>query len=386
MLAGGGLAWLGWFAQVPASLLLLGLIWRYAAPIGRFAMLVAYYVVLAADLPAAYQQFFPQQAEWHGVVWWVLQALVLAAPALVLRQSWGWGAYLALALLPPWGVITWGSPLLAAGWWFPAGGIAGLVGYWVLNQWLATGRIGSFWQVSVIVAWLLWCGYLHQHQSVTQLPAHWVALNTSEGQYGADAVDNVLRQQRLMRRIAMTLNHGARVVLLPESAANVWSGQSEYWWDAVFRQAARQHAVLLIGASRADARGGWRDVMLLRGAQTGELSSRVPIPVGLWRPFDADRYHPDWWGNGRVTLAGQNAIVSFCYEDMLIFPLLLGRSGHPPAVLLSMADDWFARDRDEPCLQAQSIEWQARLYGLPLLRALNVSKNGSACVTMQKSS
>ncbi len=371
-IAGGVIAWLGWHAGLPAILLLLALAWRHQQISQRFAMLLAYSLVLATGVPDAYRQFFPHRPEWHGYAWWWLQAVLLASPALAFRGAWGWAACLALALLPFPGIITWGSPLLAAGWWFPSAGIGGIMAMLVLHHLLAAGNIHSRYQSGLTIALLLWSLFLHMHPLPVQpLPAGWIALNTHLGRFPPDPVQTVMRQQQLMHRVALAINRNARVVLLPESAANVWTAQSEYWWRKVIAQAARRHAVVLIGAGRLLPTGQWQDVMLMRGAQNGEMHARVPIPVGLWNPFSQHAWQADWLAAGETSLLGRRVAVSFCYEDLLVFPLLISQLHGRPAVLLSLADDWFASDSDESQMQALSIGLQASLYGIPLLRALD---------------
>lgn len=367
------MAWLGWHTQRPEVLILLALIWRSGRTPERFSALLAYYLVLANGIPDAYRQFFPDHPGWHGIGWWLLQAVVLASPALIFRKPWGWTACLVLAAIPPWAMISWGSPLLAAGWWFPGGGMAGLLAMLILNYLLAAGQPGSPWQTSLAAGMLLWALILHMHEKEMslRLPPGWVALNTHSGRFSADPVQNVIRQQKLMRRVDQAINRGAKVVLLPESSANIWTEASEYWWGGVIRHAAQQQAVVLIGASQKLPSGQWQDVMLLRGNQTGTVHSRVPIPLGLWNPFSQNAFTADWLSSGEFHLQGQRVAASFCYEDLLLFPLLRSEWHARPAILLSMADDWFAAHSDESRLQTFSIGLQARLYGLPLLRALD---------------
>ncbi len=374
--AGSVIAWLGWHAGRPAVLLLLALVWRCQQPSGRFVALLAYSLVLAAGVPAAYNQFFSHRPEWQGIAWWWLQAVLLASPALVFRFAWGWTACLGLALLPFPGVITWGSPLLAAGWWFPSAGIGGIMAMLALHHLLSSENILSPYRTVPAAALLLWSISLHMQQPQGHAtPPGWIAINTHLGRFPQDPLQAVMRQQQLMRQVDVALASGARVVLLPESAANVWTAQSEYWWRRVILQAAHQNAVLLIGASRWLPTGQWQDVMLMRGAQHGELHARVPMPVGLWDPFRRHTWQTDWLATGETIVQNRKVAVSFCYEDLLVFPLLLSRLHGKPVVLLSLADDWFASDSDESRMQALSIGLQASLYGIPLLRALDDSQS-----------
>ncbi|HEU0276624.1 MAG TPA: hypothetical protein VFQ95_02200, partial [Rhodanobacteraceae bacterium] len=59
-----------------------------------------------------------------------------------------------------------------------------------------------------------------------------------------------------------------------------------------------------------------------------------------------------------------------CYEELLPWPLEEQELAGRPKLLVSAADQWFATGWLGRA-QARSVELQARMWGLPLLRAVN---------------
>jgi len=95
------------------------------------------------------------------------------------------------------------------------------------------------------------------------------------------------------------------------------------------------------------------------------------MPIGEWRPGQESSAIPDFCGRGTTRFQGVPVATSICYEDFLIYPLLLA-SLDRPQVIISMANNWFATDLGGIWIQRRSIENQARLFGVPLVRAVNL--------------
>lgn len=377
-LTAGGmlLGLLVWHHNRPGLLLLLSVGWQRAtAGLGAFALMAGYYLAGAQEAPLAVTRFFPAATAGFGPLLWVAQAVVLALPYGGLYRFGTTGLMLALLLtaLPPLGVIGWLSPLLAAGVWFPATAVPGLVAMLLLFACAASppaAMLRRWRRCAALLAVSAWA-QTPLHAVSPSLPPGWVALDTHAGRYPRDAMAVLLREARLEQRVRGALRSGATLVLLPESAAGVWTPWVADSWRQTVDQARRQGAVLLLGAEMPRGDGGWADALLVRGALRGTLDARVPIPFGMWRPWDKISCRANWFGSGLVILQGHELAVSFCYEDTLMFPLLWSFLRGRPQAILSLADDWFAQGMSEPAMQRNALFAQAQLYGVPVLRALN---------------
>jgi hypothetical protein len=59
-----------------------------------------------------------------------------------------------------------------------------------------------------------------------------------------------------------------------------------------------------------------------------------------------------------------------CYEQLLVWPFLSSAFEHP-TVLLTAANDYWAKDTLIPEIQEVSANSLARLFGLPVMSAVN---------------
>lgn len=64
-------------------------------------------------------------------------------------------------------------------------------------------------------------------------------------------------------------------------------------------------------------RGATRNVILVRGAESGVLDQRVPVPIGMWRPFAVGSVPMNLAGSATLVVAGQPAAVLICYEQFI---------------------------------------------------------------------
>jgi apolipoprotein N-acyltransferase len=217
----------------------------------------------------------------------------------------------------------------------------------------------------------------HRSYDKPQRPSGWSAKNTDYERVSLSFSDYFRRNQALIETARSALEQGARVVILPEQIAGPWSASSELWWREVGSFAEQQGAILLVGAEvLASDAGEVTDSLIVLGSGGRRiLSARQPLPVAEWRPWERGGTRIGWrnW-RGVAELDGRRAALSFCYEDLLVLPVLLSLLGDTPDVLISVANNWWARGLDEPYLQATSIEAWANLFEVPLLRAVNAPR------------
>ncbi len=97
---------------------------------------------------------------------------------------------------------------------------------------------------------------------------------------------------------------------------------------------------------------------------------RIPVPIAMWKPFSADGVPLDLFGPGTIFVHDQRAAVLICYEQLLIWPFLSSEFEHP-TILITVANDYWAKRTPIPKIQNASASSLARLFGLPVLSAVN---------------
>lgn len=367
---------IAWHHEILLFLLIIPIAWHYASrPLSVFWLMCGYFLAGADNFPAVFSTFFAG-TYFLGYVIWGLHALVLALPFALLTRYGAYGLISALLItaLPPLGVIGWLSPLLIAGDLFPGSGLAGYLATLLVFFIIAGhGRLLLRRQVTLFVLLLIsvYCNVNSPVRDNAEMPL-WFAQNTHYGQYPNDPVAGFERQLLLMKRVDAALQAGAKLILLPENIANEWKPASEYWWKKEIDLARLKKATLLIGAAVYEGHGHWSDALIIRGADTGIVRARMPVPLGMWNPFVGAGFNAYPGNSGLIRIQGKVVAISICYEDLLVFPMAQSFLTGKPLALLSSANNWFGVGTDEPYMQNLSIKVQARLFGVPLIRALNL--------------
>jgi apolipoprotein N-acyltransferase len=90
----------------------------------------------------------------------------------------------------------------------------------------------------------------------------------------------------------------------------------------------------------------------------------------MWKPLSGDGVPLNLLGPGSISVEGQRAAVLMCYEQLLVWPFL-STVFERPTVLVTAANDYWAKETPIPEVQKVSAKSLARLFGLPLLSAVN---------------
>lgn len=372
-LSGTAIGLLSWHLGVAAFLIFLAPAWRAAKTrVSTFYLFLAYYLVGASDVPAVFQAFFGH-GKFLGFAIWIVHGVILAAPYALLRKFGAPGLVAALLItaLPPLGLLGWLSPMLAAGALFPGDGVIGYVGILVIMAALAAETISRRRRFLILVPMLVATVYVNMNYEAPQASPLWFGQNTDSGDYPKDSVEGFARQQELMQKVTGALNGGAKLIVLPEGAVGEWLDASEYWWADVISLAKQKDATLMIGGYVRQPNGRWKNAVVIRGADNEISGARIPMPAGLWKPFLPNSFEVDIFSSGLVGVQGKQVSVSVCYEDLLLWPALWSFVSGDPTEIVSVANNWFGDGLNEPKIQAAAIGLQARLYGIPLIRALN---------------
>lgn len=335
-------------------------------------VLCAWYAGSLASLPFIWSGFF-------GNVWgWAAYAglaAILSLPAFLAPRRWpvvGVLVAIALAAVPPLGFFGLGNPLLLAGALFPGAGWFGIALFFVVLA-LSMVRDGRLGKLAVLgqVAALAWA-MVHIAAPAPQPPEMAWAATTHFGELPETDLNATYDAQDKAKTMTTdALNAGAKLVVLPEGTDKLWGAGQVFYWKDVAALAREKHAQVLIGAYSDPLAGGGRTDGLVDLTTDTLHPARIAVPFGMWAPWRKHGSFPLQLGaTGTIATEYGQAAYLVCYEELLPWPLMLQMTGPRPALLLSAANQWFG---DGWLLRPQerSLTLQARLWGLPVLRAVN---------------
>jgi apolipoprotein N-acyltransferase len=346
---------------------------------------------------------------------WLFAAVLLSMPWTIAwadrPAKYVWRVPLAFiaTTIPPLGIIGFISPLTAAGYLFPSASWAGLTAVAFLPGVLLAARVMAP-RVRVAAGCLAFaaCGFLAISGRVrTPVEAitipGWVGVNTHFGDVSQpfrDYAAATFIQQK-------AAESPARVLIFPEFIVPRWSEATEAFWRRTLDRCRKRDQVLVIGAglpSNARIRNdrppfdfaaaidsletrdplslgttkafvgstpeSVENTLLVLGANSGHLYQRVPVPIGMWRPFSNVSVPLRLNGPSVIEIDHQRAAVLICYEEILTFPVLASMLHHPTAIIGISNSFWFD-ETTIPGYQAAALRGWARLFRLPLFMAVN---------------
>ncbi len=321
-----------------------------------------YFGVALAPCIRSAQAFFEEPTPMGGLLLWFFWTGILATlfalcwhRHLIRRTMLINLGLIVHAVLP----IGLASPLTCAGVLFPATGFCGCLFALVLCFALS----GRFWKlaISLVVAVLLW---QIRYTAPDQIP-NWRAVNTS---FGASSYRPLPAAsfQALMWISAHAKSSPGQVLLFPENALPDYSDAVTGEWIDL-PTIARQGTTIVIGSDRiTDSFRRRENVLLARGAQSGEYVQRVPIPIAMWGRDTAAHL----LGSGTVKIGSHRAAVLLCYEQLLIAPVLQSFAAQPD-ILLASSNLYWARGSNVDTVVEVCVKAWARLFRVPYLRAVN---------------
>lgn len=351
---------------------LLALAWRSVdRRTEAYALMVGWYAGAASAIPSIWVHFFG--GGWlMGTMTLAAFAALMALPYTLVPRRWprlGVIVGLLLTTVPPLGLLGMASPLIAAGAMFPGLGIPGLL---LLTALFALSGLRSRLGDLAIMAAVLW-GAVNIGYTPPAPPDNAWGATTWLGKSPVTVQAQFARQDELKSMVRQTILQGAKLIVLPEGANPQWDDGQAFYWSDVRALAAQHHAQVLIGVyaqgiSPSDSRDGLFDL------GTGKLyPAMMPMPIGMWRPWVRDEFRENfpirWDAPTIIPTVDGPAAYSICYENLILWPLLRAVPNRP-RFLISAANQWFAQG-NLSVPQMRSIEMQARLYGLPLLQAVN---------------
>ncbi|MDR5791747.1 nitrilase-related carbon-nitrogen hydrolase [Caballeronia sp. LP003] len=354
----------------------------------RHAFLVAatYYAMAGRGLFHGGGVFFAgvdtplsQSLPWGALVW--------LAPSLILALIWAacWSpkrlalrtlAALTIVSVPPFGLVGWANPLASAGFWFPAFSWAGLA--LMVSSFLALTHLGRAWATggegrgqwrwpAVLVGLSALSGFFaNAVWTPPQHPTGWKAVQTH-----LSRADGWRALQAIQDGVALAVEQHARVVILPEAVGGDWELNKLFWADSI-PLLKRKGVTVLIGAERPlDHRRSINALMTFGMEGEQEWSERVPVPLGMWNPLSSTRHIvADWGGSGVRLVAGKKVTYLICYEQLLMWPVLVSAM-HGPQAIIGASNLWWASGTTIPGIQRSTLDSWGRLFDVPVLLATN---------------
>ncbi len=394
-----------------------------------FESAVGYYLAAVWPMVPGLNRYFDQSAiSLLPVLMWVLAAILLSLPWTVAWTSnrfhclWRVPLAYMVTIIPPLGIIGLASPVTAAGYLFPGTAWVGLAAVALLpgivlsvHAFALRLRCVVLCLVSASAVGLAIGGRLLARGDAAP-PTGWAAVNTHFGDVRQPFRD-FLAAQFVQQKAAET---SARVLIFPESVVPRWSEATEAFWRQSLDRCGTRGQILAIGAGLPAKTGTPKDnreelndlrsfdfgaaldvlkridprsqpamqrsvlpnllikprpepidnTLLIVGAESAVFYQRVPVPVGMWRPFTRISVPLRLNAPGVLTIDHQRAAVLICYEQMLTFPILASMLAHP-TVIIGISNTFWVDHTTIPRYQSTALRGWAKLFHLPYFLAVN---------------
>ena len=369
----GAAAWCGHALALPLACAFPTL-WAFApSRVISAVVSAAYFLAASRGLPQGVVNFYGTDLGVGIALWIGAAGAFILVHAVLWQGQWGWaralwfGLAAALMSVPPFGIVGWAQPITAAGVLFPGWGWWGLGATAAILLTMTTSK----WPIAAIVAASFWA-WSASHWIAPSQPDGWVGLDTTLGSALGRAPD--LDQSRtLLERVHEAGDNRARVVVLPESAAGLWTPTtSGFWMDGL----RGTDITVIAGAAIVDREGYDNAMMEISAGRTRRLyGERMPVPVSMWQPWLAwtgqgGGARANFFGNPVVESAGSRVAPLICYEQLLVWPVLQSML-QSPDVLVAIGNDWWTASTSILAIQTASTQAWARLFGLPLVLSFN---------------
>lgn len=391
-------------AGIAASILMPALVLRQRMRRCSFAGAVFYYAAASWAVVPASLSFSGRDTSLVAPIFlWCCAAVLLASPWPLLwppkREQFWWRipAGLALGTIPPLGIIGWASPVSAAGLLFPGTGWVGLTAVAMLAGAVAATPRRAF--LVGVPCMLAANGFYSRDPSP---PPGWTGIDTNfDHHHNGDPMAAYTRMQSIQTLVRAS---NANVLILPESIVEDWTEATDSFWEETTQLLRGTGRTVLVGATapvqrfsepahrsidfsadlaalrgtgNAEAVGNlgaarpYLNTIVIRGAQVGAFDQRVPVPIGMWRPWTESGVPLNPLGTGTVQLAGRRAAVLICYEQLIVWPVLTALTDEPDVLIAIANVAWVAGTPISDC-QAAAVRCWARLFRLPIVSATNL--------------
>ncbi len=271
------------------------------------------------------------------------------------QRFWRIPSALLLSAIPPLGIINWASPLTAAGLLFPGTGLAGLA---------ATAVAEAHWSVypKTVAVGILAANLLYIPPAQ---PPEIQAINTA---HSPDAFE-----KEELARIAIH-NANSTLTILPEGTVRRWTEATEaYWADTINHLKATNRTALISAALSIPNSDEFHNSVLTIGANpTARFDQRIPIPIGMWKPFGPANGVPlNLTGPGTLKLGEHRIAILICYEQLLVWPMIHSAL-EKPTLIVGISNAAWTKHTYIPAAQEACLQAWSRLFGIPYVSAINL--------------
>lgn len=346
------------------------------------AIWLVYYLTVSSDMVPEINLIYPETPLLAAGAIWLACAAILSLPWVILwnkepdqkQAPWRVIAALTLSTIPPIGIIGWTNPLLSSGVLFPGMNLSGLA----LTMLVPVALLLTRWPAVTLLAILATTSAVANFSyTERQADEAWFGQNTTMGQSpDADRIADWAKQRKALVTLAnKAFDEGARVVVFPEMAAGTWDRFVTVQWIDTAMRAVEPGKGLVIGALAPAEKGGFLNGVIIVDEEGLRFKNgRIPIPLGVWQPWERNTAQPDWLGDGREKLAGREVALSICYEDFMVFAQAMSLHSinrEPAHAVISIANNWFGSGRKGSIIQDASVRMMGRLFNVPVIRAVN---------------
>ena len=357
-------------------ILLLPLAWGFAYSRRSAGLLIlGYYLGGARGLPGGTAVFFGEGGPWWmGPACYLGACLFLTLPFVLLygQSGKGWRFVIAMciSIIPPLAFVGWINPIAVAGAFFPAMGWIGLVG--------TAGLMISLVDRSVwILSFVIISALANYYYVAPAVPVGWAGVDTHFPRLGngngiGAVIDGMKRVDWLVKYADTVPANSVRV--LPETVIGPVGGYAKYLMSGVSSDLKKRGSRILVGGELDRDDGKYLNAVLVIGAQGDDGKQAVegiPVPISMWHPFGKSGAVADVLGHsGLIDVAGKKTGVLICYEQLLTYSVLWMMTENPDA-LVGASNLWWVTDKTIPVIQGQMMMSFGRLFGVPVVRAVN---------------
>lgn len=376
--------------QAHGWLVLSGLIpvlWARANNRAEATFAVApYFLYATRDVPEILQSFTQAVATWCFLITLLYCAVITMLWVVAWQRSFakrviGLTAVAVFTLVPPFGSLFVANPMLATGLMFPGTGPLGMLvmfATWIaIDAWQQRSvRPRILLLASVCLATLSFATQLMQAPDADSFRI--VPINTQMSKYPvpSDVEGRYTRQLDLIELVQQSSKAypNNTVFVLPESIAGRQEARFKWLWADTEASLNSRSQSLILGVETVNAQGLANSAVMI-GKHAGQASANTPVPVGSWQPWKSELHYP-----ARLLSADTLQIdttgmqVFFCWEELVPWPWLVAslRTPHTETAIV-LVNHWFGAGTDANDAQARSSKAWARLFGLRIVRSVNLS-------------
>ena len=355
-----------------------------------FLVSFVFYLTIARGMVPGSYVFFRDGSLIRALALWLASAAVLAFPYGLLwfdprdskpliTKMMRITAAIGVSLPPPLGWIGWGSPLTAAGLFFPGTGWTGLLFMLLLYGAAACDRRVRF---SLVIVVLLSVSFLDVVPGKTIQGLNVRGIDTSFGRLASGSGDfdeQYERERQVFQDIRKMQKNGGMegvdVAVLPETLVGRMNPSVKKRWTRFFRS-LEADTVFVVGAE-IPTRGSdkYDNVMVSFGLDEEEKAvQRFPVPFSMYMPFKSIGANAVPYSIGEsatMQVAGKKLGFLICYEQFLAWPFL-SLALTQPDMVVAPSNLWWCNDTSLPPIQTASMRLWTALFGLPLVSAVNM--------------